>query len=240
MDSKSRASLPAPVAILGGLSLLSATAAAMVIVADPVTAVSFREPNREPPTTKAGGTRGGLVATLVPPGNRYGVTNQARPTFVVHLSPGAMSGRTATLYLIDIETDERQEATIPLAGRSGIIAFELPGTFQDLAVERPYQWFLALEATGNAKRSTPPKFDGGTIERIPASPESASGLTLSLEAAISASEEGRWYDAVATWAALRQAQPEDLEIGGHWREFLQSVKLGDYVEAPATHLSAQP
>ncbi|MEO0948514.1 MAG: DUF928 domain-containing protein [Cyanobacteria bacterium J06641_5] len=242
MNSRLPANLQSTVALLSGLSLLIAATATIISIPEPVEAVSFQEPNRKPPRgTLGGGSRSGstVIASLLPR-NGYGVTNLARPTFVVYLAPGAVSGRTATFYLRDTETAEQYEATIPLMGESGIVAFQLPETFQDLAIERPYQWFLALKATGEGRPRAATTFVRGTIERLPASPEAANELMLSLDAAISASQEGRWYDAVATLAALRQARPESLEISTHWKEFLQSVELDDFVDAPTTQLLAQP
>lgn len=227
-------------ATLSGFAL-SAAAAAAIIAIEPVVAVSFREPDRKPPRgTLGGGSRTGatIIASLVPYSG-YGLTNQARPTFMVYLAPGAVAGREAIFYLQEAGEAARFQATISLPERPGVIAFELPEVLQDLEIERPYHWFLVLKNAGDCRMSARTPFARGTIERM-AAPAASEALPLSLEAAIAASQEGRWYDAAAMLAALRQAQPEDLELSKHWQEFLQSAQLGDFAAFPPTRVSAQP
>ena len=242
MNSQPQVTWRSAAANLSGLALLAAASTAAIIAVEPVTAVSFREPERESPKTEGGGVRSGsAIAALVPPSSGSGLTNQARPIFLVYLAPEASQGKEAVFFLQDAKRDVLFEATIPLEGQSGVVAFQLPEAFQDLEVERPYDWFLALTKTeDDSKLGVGTPFVRGKIERLPAAPAEAGELTLSLEAAIAASQGGRWYDAAAILAALRQAQPEDPEIEGHWQEFLQSVELGHVAGAPSVRLSAQP
>lgn len=218
-------------AVLSGVTVL-----ALATLLQSAGAVKFEEPNRELPVgTVGGGSRSGGRDAISPllPSSGFGTTQQARPTFWIYTSSPLAADTVATFYLRDSLGGAQYEAVVPLSHQAGIVSFSLPEELQDLEVARPYHWFLVLGRAGDSRQpgvGTP--FARGTIERVAGATGAADSLEISLAAAIAASQEGRWYDAVTILATLRRDGPNDLEVGARWKEFLQSAQLDWLADSP--------
>ncbi|OKH55199.1 hypothetical protein NIES2101_04335 [Calothrix sp. HK-06] len=180
------------------------------------------------PSTVAASSPAALVAVL--PQSFYGTTLSERPTVMVYLP--ASNAEEAVFSLKDEAGNMQHQMTIPVAGKSGLIAVKLPADAPALAVGKNYQWFLALKLDGQLSPSTP--YVDGWIQRIQPSAALATALQQKdlLKQAEALGKNGVWYDCVATMAALRTAQPENVTIIKQWEELLSSVSLGDIVAAP--------
>jgi Domain of Unknown Function (DUF928) len=180
------------------------------------------------PSTVAASGPAALIAVL--PQSFYGTTLSERPTVMVYLP--ASNAQEAVFSLKDEAGNMQYQMTISVAGKFGVIGVKLPADAPALAVGKNYQWFLALKVDGLLSPSTP--YVDGWIQRIQPSAELATAMQQKdlLKQAEALGKNGVWYDCVATMAALRNTQPENVTIIKQWEELLSSVSLGDIVTVP--------
>ena len=180
------------------------------------------------PSIVAGSGPAALIAVLLQ--SYYGTTLSERPTVMVYLP--ASNAEEAVFSLKDEAGNIQHQMTIPVAGKSGVIAVKLPNDAPALAVGKNYQWFLALKINGQLSPSTP--YVDGWIQRIQPSTELATAMQQkdALKQAEALGKNGVWYDCVATLAALHISQPNNPTIIKQWEELLSSVSLKEIVTAP--------
>ncbi|MHC5599926.1 MAG: DUF928 domain-containing protein [Nostoc sp.] len=168
-----------------------------------------------------------LIALL--PENFYGTTVSERPTILVYLP--ASNAQEAVFSLKDEAGNMQHQMTIPVAGKTGVIAIKLPANAPALAVGKNYQWFLALKVDGQLSPSTP--YVDGWVQRIQPSAELTTAMQQqdALKRATALGKNGVWYDCVATLAATYTAQPNDVTLRKQWEELLSSVSLKEIVTA---------
>jgi Domain of Unknown Function (DUF928) len=168
-----------------------------------------------------------LIALL--PDNFYGTTVSERPTILVYLP--ASNAEEAVFSLKDEAGNTQHQMTIPVAGKSGVIAVKLPADAPGLVVGKNYHWFLAVKVDGQLSPSTP--YVDGWIERIQPSAELAAAMQQKdpLKRAAAFGQNGVWYDCVETLAALHSTQPTDVNLIKQWEELLSSVSLKDIATA---------
>jgi len=164
------------------------------------------------------------------PQSYYGTTVSERPTVMVYLP--ASNAEEAVFSIKDEAGNMHHQMTIPVAGKSGVIAVKLPNDAPALAVGKNYQWFLALKVDGQLSPSTP--YVDGWIQRIQPSAELVTVMQQkdALKQAEALGKNGVWYDCVATLAALHLRQPNNPTIIKQWEELLSSVSLKDIVTVP--------
>jgi hypothetical protein len=164
------------------------------------------------------------------PQSYYGTTVSEHPTIMVYFP--ASKAEEAVFSIKDQAGNTHYQATIPVAGKSGIIAVKLPANAPALAVGKNYQWFLALKVDGQLSPSTP--YVDGWIKRIQPNAELLMAIQQhdALKRAEALGKNGVWYDCVATLAALYVAQPNNSTIINQWKELLSSVSLKDIATAP--------
>jgi Domain of Unknown Function (DUF928) len=168
------------------------------------------------------------------PQNFYGTTILGHPTILVYLPESG--AQEAVFSLKDEDRNLRYYVTVPISGKGGVYAFQLPTNTPALEINTNYQWFVALKREGSLTPGSP--FVDGWIKRIDASPELSASLAAPLaQADVLAQAKvlgaaGVWYDTVASLAALRRQQPDSEAIAGHWNELLTSVGLQEIATAP--------
>ncbi|MCG6136096.1 MAG: DUF928 domain-containing protein [Nostoc sp. LLA-1] len=169
-----------------------------------------------------------LIALL--PQSFYGTTVSERPTILVYLP--ASNAEEAVFSLKDEAGNMQHQMTVPVAGKTGVIAIKLPADAPALAVGKNYQWFLALKIDGKLSPSTP--YVDGWIQRIQPSTELATAMQQedALKRATTLGKNGVWYDCVATLAALHTAQPTNVTLANQWEELLVSASLKELIKAP--------
>ncbi|MEC4811983.1 MAG: DUF928 domain-containing protein [Scytonema sp. PMC 1069.18] len=169
-----------------------------------------------------------LIALL--PQNFYGTTVFEHPTILVYLP--ASNAEEAVFSLKDEAGNTQHQMTIPVAGKTGVIAVKLPENALALAIGKNYQWFLALKLDGRLSPSTP--YVDGWIQRIQPSFELETILQQkdALKQAAVLGKNGVWYDCVATLATLYASQPTNVTLAKQWEELLSSVSLKEIVTAP--------
>ncbi|QLE55956.1 DUF928 domain-containing protein [Nostoc sp. TCL26-01] len=180
------------------------------------------------PTTVAAGGSAALVALL--PESFFGTTVLAHPTILVNLP--ASNAEEAVFSLKDETGNTQHQMTIPVKGKTGVIAIKYPADAPALAVGKNYHWFLALKVDGTLNPSTP--YVDGWIQRIQPDAELAKVMQQedAFNQATAFGQKGVWYDCVATLAALYTAQPNNATIIKQWEELLSSVSLKDIATVP--------
>lgn len=169
-----------------------------------------------------------LIALL--PQNFYGTTVSERPTILVYLP--ASNAEEAVFSLKDEAGNMQYQMTIPVAGRMGVVAIEMPANAPALAIGKNYQWFLALKVDGQLSPSTP--YVDGWVQRIQPSAKLAAAMQQkdALKRATALGKSGVWYDCVATLASLHASQPRNQTLTSQWIELLSSVGLKEIKTAP--------
>ncbi len=164
------------------------------------------------------------------PESYYGTTVSERPTVMVYFPTS--NAKEAVFSIKDEAGNMHYHMTIPVAGKSGIIAVKLPADAPALAVSKNYQWFLALKVNGQLSPSTP--YVNGWIKRIQPSAQLVAAMQQqdALKRAEALGKNGVWYDCVATLAALYATQPNNPTIIKQWQELLSSVSLKEIATAP--------
>ncbi len=168
-----------------------------------------------------------LIALL--PQSFYGTTVSERPTILVYLP--ASNAQEALFSLKDEAGNMQHQMSIPVAGKTGVMAIKLPANAPALAVGKNYQWFLALKVDGQLSPSTP--YVDGWVQRIQPNAELAAEMQEkdALKQATALGKNGVWYDCVATLAATYTAQPNNATLRKQWEELLSSVSLKEIVTA---------
>ncbi|HEY9803492.1 MAG TPA: DUF928 domain-containing protein [Leptolyngbyaceae cyanobacterium] len=180
------------------------------------------------PGTVAATGPAALIALL--PQSFYGTTVSERPTIMAYIP--ATNAEEAVFSIKDEAGNMQHQMTIPVAGKSGVIAVKLPANAPALAVGKNYQWFLALKVDGQLSPSTP--YVDGWIQRIQPNAEVTTAMQQkdAFKLATALGKNGVWYDCVATLAAVQAAQPHNATIVKQWEELLSSVSLKDIATAP--------
>lgn len=144
------------------------------------------------------------------PQSYYGTTISERPTVMVYL-PNS-DAQEAVFSIKDEVGNTHHQMTIPVTGKSGVIAVKLPNDATALAVGKNYQWFLALKVDGKLSPSTP--YVNGWIERIQPNAELLTAMQQqdALKRSEALGKNGVWYDCVATLATLHATQPEHSRL----------------------------
>ncbi|AFZ02481.1 DUF928 domain-containing protein [Calothrix sp. PCC 6303] len=164
------------------------------------------------------------------PQSYYGTTISERPTVMVYLP--ASNAEEAVFSIKDEAGNMHHQITVPVSGKSGVIAVKLPDDAPSLAVDKNYQWFLALKVDGQLSPSTP--YVDGWIQRIQPSAELSKAMQQQdpLKQAEALGKNSVWYDCVATLASLHASQPNNPILIKQWEELLSSVSLKGIVTAP--------
>ncbi len=168
-----------------------------------------------------------MVAVL--PENFYGTTLSSHPMILVYVpeSPGG----EGIFSLKDEDKTLLYTTSIPVSGKGGILAIQLPEDAPELEVGKLYQWYFALKLDQGLSPNTP--FVDGLVKRIAPSSElarSLEGKTRLQQSSILA-ENGVWYDCAAILAALQVVDPTNSELVAEWTELLDSVNLSKLTKA---------
>ena len=168
------------------------------------------------------GDRHVFMSALLPQ-TFYGTTLSAHPTVLVYLP--ASSAQEAVFSLKDESKQMVYQMSVPVSGKSGIVAIQLPENSPALEVGKNYQWFFALKLEGNLTPSSP--FVDGWIKRITPSADLAKALEgkTALQQSSILAAKGVWYDSASILSSLRTAEPNDQLLAKEWKELMESVEL---------------
>ncbi|MGF1460775.1 MAG: DUF928 domain-containing protein [Leptolyngbyaceae cyanobacterium] len=169
-----------------------------------------------------------LVALM--PESNYGLTQSAYPTFYFYL-PETTAEQVKFVLLNEATNEFVYEGRFALESDGGIASVSLPnnGLQEPLAIGETYVWYISVVCD-----PLDPSADvvtEGQIERVP-SLEIAEDTPVAALPGIYA-EAGLWYDAIATSAALKQADNQTTD----WNALLDAVELDELI--PVNLLSSR-
>ncbi|TYQ31342.1 DUF928 domain-containing protein [Pseudanabaena sp. UWO310] len=177
------------------------------------------------------GDRPVFMAAVLPQ-TFYGTTLSAHPAILVYLP--ASAAQEAVFSLKDESKQTIYQMSVPVSGKAGIVAIQLPENAPALEVDKNYQWFFALKLEGNLTPNSP--FVDGWIKRITPSADLAKSLEgkTSLQQSSILAANGVWYDSASILSSLRTAQPNDQLLAKEWKELLDSVQLSQLTSLAIT------
>ncbi len=190
----------------------------------------FKPPNLGTLKTTAGGaTRSGTCTmektalTALVPTSKLALTTEGRPTFFLYLPKN--SAQSAEFTLKDADERDIYRTTIPLAGRSGLVSFQLPASAPALEKGKDYQWYFSVICQPSDRLRD--DFVTAWIRRVDPNPDLVSTLK-----SVSArqrpnvyAQAGIWQDTLAALTELRRTRPTDATLSDEWNSLLKSVGL---------------
>jgi hypothetical protein len=175
-----------------------------------------------------------FMAALLPQ-TFYGTTLSAHPTVLVYLP--ASSAQEAVFSLKDESKQLVYQMSVPLSGKSGVVAVQIPENAPALEVGKNYQWYFAMKLEGSLSPSSP--FVDGWIKRITPSSDLVQALEgkTPLQKSSILAAKGVWYDSASILSSLRTAQPNDQSLAKEWKELLESVQLSQFTTLASVPLN---
>ena len=172
-----------------------------------------------------GGTRGEdsiAFFALVP--NHLGLTINPQPTLYWYLSKPATYPLTLTLNE-DTRTKPILETLLGSSPKAGIYSFPLKAFDITLEMDVEYQWFVSLTMDPNSQSKD--LVAGGMIKRIVPGEELRQKLKDAQPEHMTTiySEEGLWYDALASISNLCETSPKDNLYCAGRQQLLEQVDL---------------
>ena len=198
---------------------------------------SFQPPEQGVPGRReGGGTRGPncpTSTTALIPKSTMGRTISAKPTFFYYF-PIALN--TTVQFELADERDKTiyKKSFQMVTNRPGIVSVSLGEDPNSpvLEVGKNYHWYFAIKCS--PKNSQDDVLVSGWINRTPLGPNlkrewdrSSDRDRLSI-----LTQQGIWYEYLATLAQLRLSSPSDDSLALKWSEMLSSVELGKISQAP--------
>jgi Domain of Unknown Function (DUF928) len=173
----------------------------------------------------------GQVASMIAltPRSFYGTTLSERPTFMAYVP--ASNAHEIMFSLKDANDDMYYQMRVPVSGKAGIVAIQLPVDAPALTVGKNYHWYLAVLIDNSMSPSTP--FVDAWVQRVEATPQLQQALVQGndLQDAEALATQGVWYDSVALLAQLRSSNPTSEAVANNWTELLNSVNLAEIAMA---------
>jgi hypothetical protein len=193
----------------------------------------------------AGGSRGtcsdllatqknekGTLTALVPMAIE-GRTNSQHPTFFVYLPYQSKQNYNYEFILKNQDEDDIYRVKLPIKPSHGIICITLP---DDISLQRGQIYFWTFSfifesantACNPTKIAVTETVEGAiSLDKNPPDNTLLKQLeTASMEEKITIyTEQGWWYDALASLAQLRREYPDNFEIKSAWTELLKAEKL---------------
>ncbi len=213
----------------------------LLLVPLPLQAQDDPVPNVEGGTedTTPGGTRGtclgdatsqpSLTALIPDTKQRLELTTLPHPTVLIYVPK--TKAKTASFVIYE-SNNLVYKTVINLQKQPGILAIKIPENQPELKAEINYRWTVSLDCDSSNPLSDAP-FVQGFIKRIQPSPELTQALQKTpADQWLVYAGAGIWYDAIASLAALRQAEPNNPQLESNWQKLLQEVKLERVATAP--------
>ena len=203
-----------------------------------------------PPDTVGAGSRsapcpgdpntGKFLTPLIPSLNstdNWGVTVEANPQIFVYI-PQTVA-RSAEFVIQNQDGDDVYRTTMNISGEAGIISLNIPKEAASLKVDENYSWYFTVFCNPRNRKSSISV--AGGIRRIAL----ASSLDTQLKQATDRdrpkiyAQNGIWYEAISSLAALIRQKPNDSAIVDEWKNLLQSAGLEKIQDSPINLTASQ-
>lgn len=198
---------------------------------------SFQPPEQGVPGRReGGGTRGSncpTSTTALIPKSTMGRTVSAKPTFFYYV-PIALNTR------VQFELADERDKTIykksfqMVTSRAGIVSVSLgqDGNSPVLEVGKNYHWYFTIKCS--PENSQDDVLVSGWINRTALAPTLKTELDRSSDRDRLSilTQQGIWYEYLATLAKLRLSSPSDASLALKWSDMLSSVELSKISQEP--------
>ena len=198
---------------------------------------SFQPPEQGVPGRReGGGTRGSncpTSTTALIPKSTMGRTVSAKPTFFYYV-PIALNTR------VQFELADERDKTIykksfqMVTSRAGIVSVSLgeDGNSPVLEVGKNYHWYFTIKCS--PQNSKDDVLVSGWINRTALAPTLKTELERSSDRDRLSilTQQGIWYEYLATLAKLRLSSPSDASLALKWSDMLSSVELSKISQEP--------
>jgi hypothetical protein len=205
---------------------------------NPISQVLFKPSGGgKPPTTRGAGSRNDRLCpqdaarnpdhlaarpqplmALVPP-EQFGLTWAEHPTVWVYLPK--TSARQMALS-VRAERQPFAQRFLPITGEPGIVGISLPENLPPLEVGKSYQWAVVLVCGDRPSPNDP--FVTAWVQRVLPTQETRSRDLL--KQAQIFGQQGIWYDALTTLAAVVRSQSNNSALTEIWTDFLGQPSVG--------------
>ncbi len=203
---------PALLALLSAAVLAWSSGAALAVQPEATPGLlKFSPPLRGAPASRVGGgartmqTRANALIQLAPKANAF--TTQTQPTLYWYMGRPATGKLTFTLENVSKRITMYQY-TFDDSFERGIYGINLAAIPVNLSLEDQYEWSLRLHTGG----TTEDLVVSAPIQRIKSSLSLQQALSNKLDATDAYSQEGVWYDALATISNQIDTNPADIAL----------------------------
>ncbi len=211
----------------------------------PPKSVYFRQPERQgtPQGTRPAGSRNGCsvgempLTALVPIAKktddrqlRWGLTTKEHPTFWFYVPDELKSIKNAKFSLRDRQKQTIYETQLQLTDAPGVISVSLPPSAPSLEVGEWYKYYLFVDANCDSNGFLQKELATAWVKREAISKGYQTQLERisPLQRGLFYAQNGIWYDAMASFAEVKDAPGRNLE----WVQMLELVGLGKIANVP--------
>lgn len=190
-----------------------------------------------PGNRAGGGSRSPCSSTSIPltaltPVTNWGKTVSPTPTFWFYVPYSPDEAHSGEFVLQDEKYNDVYRTRFTLPPTPGFVSLTIPSTQATLETDKWYFWSFKLYC--GEKPSSTPIFVEGWVQRVALTPELETQLKAATRDYAVYSANGIWYDAVASLAALRLANTQNVLLDGEWAQLLRSrgVDLNQLTQEP--------
>jgi Domain of Unknown Function (DUF928) len=182
-----------------------------------------------PQRTEGSGARGctnsiPVTVNLLTPQDHIARTTEAHPTFLWNVSGATTAPMVFTL--IERGVSQPLYSKTLKANKAGIVELQLPPESPELKIGKEYRWTVALVC--NEKRASQNINARAWIERVATSSQLKQELTSATndrERALVYTQNGIWYDGLATLNQAKTSDSEKTEAINSFSALLREVGL---------------
>ncbi|WP_392535734.1 DUF928 domain-containing protein [Nostoc sp. C117] len=164
--------------------------------------------------------------------NVWAQTTLERPSWFFYVPCTKDQVDLVEFVLQDEDSNEIFKQTIALPDKPGVMRVSLPSTAPALALNKRYRWFFKINY--DPQKNSPWTYVEGVIQRVNLSQATVKELETAepLKRCAIYSQNGIWYEAIATLAQLRQKNPQDTGLQAQWENLVASIRLDDVAKEP--------
>lgn len=183
-----------------------------------------------------GGSRSNCPSVKVPltalmPSSNSGNTISSHPSFWIYVPYIPKETPIGEFVLQDKSREDVYRADFTPLNTPGLVSVTLPHSLPELNLNQEYRWYFNLYC--DADKSSSPVFVQGWVKRVSSNPSIEAQLINNPKAShLVYANHQIWWDALATLAELRMANPTDSNLAQDWNALLNAK--GVQLELPSS------
>ncbi|MBW4667979.1 MAG: DUF928 domain-containing protein [Cyanomargarita calcarea GSE-NOS-MK-12-04C] len=159
------------------------------------------------------------------------------PQFWVYIPSLPQGLQNGEFVLQDEQGNDLWRKLIPLPGKPGAIALQLPQNLKyALQLKKKYHWYFKVYC-GEPRNQPEYIYVDAWVERIALTPDLQRQLSRSKSQEYNVYIANQlWYDALAYLARLRQINPRDSTLALYWTKLLNGLDLEELANTPIVQI----